>query len=169
MNGAIRHAFRRFGSAAVIVALVLAAAGCATVGSVPPGTPIDQLQARHGPPTFVFPRPEGGQRLEYGAGSWGLQTWMLDVDAAGRLVRAEQVRNERAFGELRDGMTREEVLSRIGHPSQVGYLSRQDHELWSYLYDNPFCIWFQVSIDRKTNRVAGTGSAIHPRCIWDRR
>lgn len=155
--------------AALVLGLALAAAGCTTIASTPPGTPAAEVRASRGAPTAVYPRPEGGQRFEYGSGPWGLQAWMLDFDANARLVSATQVRDEAAFGTVQDGMQRDEVLYRIGHPSHVQYLPRQDHDLWSYNYDNPFCLWFQVSVDRKTQRVAGTGRAIHPRCVWDGR
>jgi len=155
--------------AALVIALALAVAGCASVGSAAPGTSIDQVQANYGRPTAVYPRTDGGRRLEYGSGPWALHAWMLDFDTAGRLTAATQVRSERVFGALRDGMSRDELLYELGHPSHVQYLPRQDHELWSYNYDNPFCLWFQVSVDRNTDRVVGTGQAIHPRCQWDRR
>ncbi len=164
MNVSLKRA-----AAALALGLTLALAGCATVGSTAPGTPVDEVQARHGRPTAVYPRPEGGERLEYGAGSFGVHTWMVDVDASGRLLASTQVRNEAVFETLRPGMTRDEVLFRIGHPSQVRTLPRQNHELWSYLYENPFCLWYQVSIDRQTGRLVSSGNAIHPRCQWDER
>ena len=164
MKNSLKHA-----GAALVLGLALAAAGCSTVGSTAPGTTIGQVQASHGSPTAVYPRPDGGQRLEYGSGPWGLHAWMLDFDAGERLLAATQVRDERSFGALHEGMSRDDVLYRIGHPSNVRYLPRQNHDLWSYNYDNPFCLWFQVSVDRQTHRVAGTGHAIHPRCVWDRR
>ncbi len=164
----MRDLLERAGAALALI-LALAAAGCASVGSTAPGTPIGQVQASHGAPVAAYARADGGRRLEYGGGPWALQAWMLDFDAAGRLTGTSQVRDERVFGALRDGMSRDELLYEIGHPSYVSALPRQDQELWSYNYDNPFCLWFQVSIDRQTQRVATTGHAIHPRCVWDRR
>jgi outer membrane protein assembly factor BamE (lipoprotein component of BamABCDE complex) len=73
------------------------------------------------------------------------------------------VLNESDFYELRPGMTKEEVLYRIGHPSDVRYLSRQQHQLWSYRYESPFCVWFQVSVDR-AGRVAELGHNTDPAC-----
>lgn len=160
--------FLKQAGAVLAIGMALAVAGCATVGSTAPGTTLGQVQAAHGAPTAVYPRPEGGRRLEYGSGPWGLHTWMLDFDAGDRLTAATQVREESVFAKVGEGMSREALLHELGHPSHVRYLPRQDDDLWSYNYDNPFCLWFQVSVDRKTHRVANTGHAIHPRCVWDR-
>ena len=63
-------------------------------------------------------------------------------------------------------MTRDEVLQTIGHPSDVRFLPRQQHQLWSYRYDTPFCIWYQVSLDN-ANKVAELGHNSDPSCDSD--
>lgn len=116
-----------------------------------------------GPPTARYALDADGQRLEFARGPAGLHTYMLDFDANDRLQRIEQVLTEQKFLELRPGMTGEEVRRRIGTPSNETYLPRQRHRLWSYRYETPFCIWFQVSVDEK-GEVAELGHGPDPAC-----
>jgi hypothetical protein len=84
-------------------------------------------------------------------------------NSGGRLIHVEQVLDEAHFSALKVGMPAEQVLRRIGHPSEASYLPRQKHTLWSYRYFNPFCIWFQVSIDTN-GHVAELGQNFDPLC-----
>jgi hypothetical protein len=149
--------------------LALLLAACATTYSpsgLPPGAGLGEVLARMGPATARHALGDGRQRLEFARGPQGLHTYMLDFDAEGRLLRSEQVLTERHFLELRPGMTAEEVRLRIGTPSSVRTLPRQRHQLWSYRYETPFCVWFQVSID-SDGRVAELGHNLDPRCEFD--
>ncbi|HEU4457820.1 MAG TPA: hypothetical protein VFR90_01710 [Methylibium sp.] len=161
------NVFRFRGAARVAgtAALVVAMAGCAAYGpgGLGPGSTVDQAIASMGQPTGRYPLAGGGQRLEFARGPMGFHTYMLDFDANGALLRSEQVLTEGNFLELQIGMSRDEVLRRIGHPSEVSYLSRQQHQLWSYRYETPFCIWYQVSIDA-SGKVAELGNNVDPRC-----
>jgi len=116
-----------------------------------------------GAPTARYVLDSGGQRLEFARGPAGLHTYMLDFDAKDRLQRIEQVLTEPNFLELRQGMSGEEVRRRIGTASNEIYLPRQRHRLWSYRYETPFCIWFQVSVDDK-GKVAELGHGPDPAC-----
>jgi hypothetical protein len=150
-------------SAWLSVALLSACAGYGP-GGLAPGASRAQAIAQMGAPSGRYPRPDGGERLEFARGPMGRHTYMLDFSADDRLLRSEQVLTERNFYELRPGMSKDEVLQRIGHASNESYLSRQQHQLWSYRYETPFCIWFQVSLDT-TDRVAELGHNFDPMCI----
>ena len=143
--------------------------GCAAYSprNLAPGAEIAEILARMGPATARYPLEGGVVRLEFARGPMGLHTYMLDVDGAGRLLRSEQVLTEAHFLELRLGMTAEEVRRRIGTPSSERYLPRQRHRLWSYRYETPFCIWFQVSLN-EAGQVAELGHNADPRCDFDR-
>jgi hypothetical protein len=147
------------------LALLLTLAGCAGYSpkGLPPGTSSAQAIEQLGPPTGRHAGENGGVRLEFARGPYGLHTYMLDFDAQDRLLRWEQVLTEENFYALEIGMTKTEVLRRIGRPSNVMFLPRQQHQLWSYRYDTPFCIWFQVSLTT-SDRVAELGHNIDPRC-----
>lgn len=149
-----------------LAATALLLAGCITgygPGGLAPGASSAETIQRMGPPTARHALDGGGVRLEFARGPMGLHTYMLDFDAADRLLRSEQVLTEQNFFALRPGMTAEEVRRRIGTPSQQSFLPRQQHRLWSYRYETPFCIWFQVSIGND-GRVAELGHNLDPRC-----
>jgi len=142
-----------------------ALAGCASSYSpqaLQDGTSADQVIAAMGKPTARYPRGSG-ERIEYARGPYGKHTYMLDFDAQGRLSGWQQVLSEPVFDDIRAGMTRDELLMRIGHPSQSQTLAHQQRVLWSYRYDTPFCQWFQVGLDPK-DRVVDTGYGPDPRC-----
>jgi len=144
---------------------VLALSACAgySPSGLPAGTPQAQVIERMGPPTGRYALAPSGERLEFARGPMGKHTYMVDFDADLRLLRWEQVLTEKNFYALQIGMSRDEVLRRIGHPSNVRFLSRQQHQLWSYRYDTPFCVWFQVSLDT-SDKVAELGNNVDPQC-----
>ncbi|WP_428423180.1 hypothetical protein [Methylibium sp.] len=150
-------------SLALVVGLL--SSGCAGYGpgGLAPGVGEAQVIERMGAPTARYPQPDGGERLEFARGPMGRHTYMLDFDAGDRLLRSDQVLTEQNFLDLKIGMSRDEVLQRIGHPSHVQFLSRQQHQLWSYRYETPFCVWFQVSLDT-SNKVAELGHNVDPQC-----
>ncbi len=147
-----------------VVAVALSACAAYGPASLAPGTPAADVRSGMGAPTGTYARDDGGQRVEYAKGPYGLHTFMLDFDRDGRLLRSQQVLSRVNFGELRTGMTRDEVLYRIGQPSQTKPLPRQNHALWIYRFDSrPFCEWFMVSMD-SGGRVADTGYGPDPMC-----
>ena len=166
------HSFRKRGpsrgrwptAAAAAPALALLA-GCAAYGpqGLPPGTSSAAVIERMGPPRARFANPDGGERLEFWRGPYAHHDYMLDFDAEGRLLRWQQVRSEHEFFALRPGMSKEEVLYRIGHPSDVQFIHLKQHQVWSYRYVSPFCTWFQVSLDT-ADRVAELGTNNDPLC-----
>ena len=131
------------------LAALLLLAGCATpvAQRFPPGTPVAALMAELGAPSGELVSATGGRRLEYAGGAYGKQTWMFDVDAAGRLTSAEQVKTEARFNTILAGMTAAEVRARIGPPSTTWPIPRQNQIVWSYRYVSPFCQWFMVGVN----------------------
>jgi len=152
---------RGFCGALVLVAL----GGCATrygPQSLPAGASLDQVTAELGPPTGRYAR-SGGERVEYARGPYGRHTYMLDFDAQGHLTTWQQVLTEPIFDDIRVGMTREQLLMALGHPSYSLPLAYQKRTLWSYRYETPFCKWFQVGLDRQ-DKVVDTGYGPDPMC-----
>ena len=151
-------------AASAIAAAALCA--CATSygpGSLQTGAALDDVTRSLGTPTARYQRPGGGERIEYARGPYGKHTYMLDFDAQGRLAGWQQVLTEPVFNGIRVGMTRDDLLRTIGHPSDTRPLSFQQRTLWSYRYDTPFCKWFQVGIDRQ-DKVVDTGYGADPLC-----
>jgi hypothetical protein len=152
-------------SVAVLIALALA--GCAALAPPPqPGQSEADALARFGPPTGRYPMPDGATRLEFATGPFGRQTWMVDLDSAGRVTSARQVLTEEnlaAFQAKAPGMPRDELLRTIGRPGERRGGGRQGGEVWSWRYQTNDCLWFQVSI-RDDGLVHDGAFGIDPRC-----
>jgi len=134
---------------AAISALLLAA--CAGPGSTRLDTGLAEadLRARWGEPTGRYLLPGGATRLEYASGPYGLETWMVDLDGAGRVTAWRQVLDYGALNAVQGripGMTREEVLRTLGRPGEVRSGGRQGGQVWSWRFRSPFCLWFQVGM-----------------------
>ena len=153
----------RVGVAAAL-ATALLVGGCAAYGPSASvvGQPIAQAERDLGPPTARYPMPDGSTRVEFARGPFGRHTWMLDVDAQGRVVRSEQVLGEARFQSVRDGMSTDELLRLIGRPGETRPGGWAGGEVWNWRYPTNDCLWFEVSV--RDGRVKAPGYAIDPRC-----
>jgi hypothetical protein len=149
---------------AVASALLASCAGYGP-GSVRPGQSADEVARAMGQPTGRYTLPQGGTRLEYARGPFGKHTYMVDLDAQGRVQRWQQVLTENNFGGVRAGWTQDELLLALGRPAERRSGGRQGGEVWSYRYDAVFCQWFQVSV--KGGRVTDMAYGPDPLCDVD--
>jgi hypothetical protein len=142
----------------------LALAACASgPAQLQPGASAAEIDARFGKPVASYPLPGGGRQLEFAKAN--AQTTMVQVDAAGRMVRTDQVLTEANLKKIVGGMSTEHVLMTIGHPAERRRGGRQGGEVWSYHYRNSFCLWFQVSIG-DDGRTLGRGEFLmRPACL----
>ncbi len=120
-------------AAGIALGLLAGCAGYAPTG-VTSGQSAEDVARLMGPPTGRYPLASGGQRLEYARGPYGKHTYMIDVDPAGRVTGWDQVLTELNFNSLPAGMTRDEVLVRIGRPSERYYIGWQERDIWAYRY-----------------------------------
>ena len=150
-----------YGLAAATVLL----AACATVGpgDLKPGASGEQIKAQLGTPRAEYTLPGGGRRLEF-RGS-GMRTYMVDVDASGRMLSWTQVLNTTNFLNVVAGMTREQVLMTVGQPDEISFAGRQREEVWSYHFQNIECQWFQVSFNSEGRTPRGGSQALTPACL----
>jgi hypothetical protein len=153
-------------ASAAAAALALATlAGCATPGSLPPGTTIAVARSGLQTPTGEYALPDGGRRLEFARGSFGKETWMLDFDAKGALVSSQQVLTEANFARITPGMSADEVRMRLGRPAYVFGAGWQDHlQIWNYRFAGGDCVWFQVSIRDADRLVKEASIGQDPAC-----
>jgi hypothetical protein len=143
--------------------------GCASY--VPPSTLIgqsaDAVAGALGPPSGRYTLPDGTTRLEYAHGPYGKHTYMIDLDASGRVARIEQVLTERNFEAIRPGDSRMSVLQRLGRPSEVRRIWR-GAELWQYRYEAMFCLWFVITLEPDGGGVRDAGYVPDPACDNER-
>jgi hypothetical protein len=146
------------------VALLAACSGYAPV-NIQPGQSVDQVTQQMGPETGRYPLPGGGTRLEYARGPYGRHTYMIDVDASNRVRTVQQVLTEENFATILPGATSEEVLFKLGRPSERRGAFR-GRELWQYRYEAIFCQWFVVTMN-PDRRVRDAGYVPDPMCDAD--
>lgn len=151
-------AARASGAAGVLLA-ALWLAGCVGYGpgDLKPGQPEADVRTRMGEPTTQARLADGGKRLDYGRGPYGKHTYRVELDAAGRVQRIEQLLNERNFNALPLGIGSAEVLDRLGPPSERRVGWRGVGEVWSYRFEDWLwpCRWFRVWLVDGRVREAG--------------
>ena len=155
-------AIRRASLSCRVLAAALVA-GCATAyapTSVHAGDSRATVIAQMGEPVATYATPGGGQRLEYSHMPAGLMTWMVDLDAAGKVLRWEQVLDEAHFGAIGPGLTEAEVRQLIGPPSERGHYWRPvEAQTWRYRFQTvQRCIVFELSFGVKTGRTLEYGT-----------
>lgn len=147
-------------------ALAAALAGCAGYGpsAVAPGQTEGDVARSMGAPTGRYALPGGATRLEYARGPFGRHTYMIDLDASGRVVSWQQVLTEANFLRVNPGMSRQDLLLLLGRPGEVFQVPWQKGEVWNWRYPTNDCLWFQVTMLRESNTVKDAGRGIDPRC-----
>jgi len=151
------------GTAALVAACMTGGGAYAPDRSIVPGTGEGDVTRVMGPPTSRYALPGGGTRLEYARGPYGRHTYMIDLDAGGRVTRSEQVLTEANFYRVTPGMSQQDVLLLLGRPGEVFGLARNRGVVWNWRYPTNDCLWFQVTITPEgTVRDAGRGP--DPRC-----
>lgn len=149
--------------------LLLAAAGvlAACAGYSPrdvrPGMSAAEVVQQMGQPTGRYAQPDGGTRLEFARGPAGLHTFMVDLDASGRVLGWQQVLTEPNFNAIPVGLPVPELLRRLGHPAEVRGGGWQPGDVWSYRYDSLMCQWWQVDI--VAGRTGRSAYGMDPRCL----
>jgi hypothetical protein len=154
---------KRFTISCLLVAALLA--GCASVspGDLKPGASAGDIRAQMGEPVASYALPNGGKRLEFRGR--GARTYMLDVDASGRLVESVQVLNETNFRNIVAGMTQQEVLMALGQPAETSAGGRMGGPLWSWHFQNTQCLWFQVAFGADGRTQGGGAQTMLPACL----
>jgi hypothetical protein len=156
---------RLFNPCLLLAAVALLLSACATYAptKVQPGmTAAEVEKLMGGAPTGRYANPDGGTRLEYARGPMGLHTYMIDLDREGRVLGWKQVMEEKEFNAITPEMPVQEMLRRIGRPAQIRGGGWQPGQVWSYRFEGPFCLWWQVSVVGDTVKDAAYGP--DPRC-----
>ena len=151
-----------------VALLATALASCAVFGppDIRPGQTEAEVRGVFGNPSARYAMPDAATRLEFATGPFGRTTWMVDLDAAGRVTAARQVLNEASFADFQaraPGMTRDELLRTLGRPGERRPGGWQGGEVWSWRYPTNDCLWFQSSIG--ADGIVRDGAyGIDPRC-----
>src|SRR5207244_2668791 len=130
-------------------ALSLGACTAYAPKSLHAGSTQEDVQHEMGPPTARYTLPGGGTRLEFARGPYGKHTYMVDLDAGGRVAGWQQVLTEDNFNRVHAGETADELLLQLGRPSERRSGDWQGGQVWSYRYETlmGLCQWYQVSLN----------------------
>ena len=150
--------------AATLAALMLTA-GCSVLRPVLPTAGQDEAAAvaALGQPTARYTMPEGATRLEFARGPRGRETFMVDLDAQGRVTRAEQVLDLWHLRRVTDGMDREALLRLLGRPGEK-QREYMDRETWYWRYANNDCLVFAVTLSAQGRVIHGGSVMLDRRC-----
>lgn len=127
-----RHLRVAFGATA---ALVLG--GCASMQDIPPGTPLAEVQARHGAPTLSCPLPDGSRNLVWSSQPMGQYAWSTQVTPDGKVGVIEQILTDAAFRRVETGVWDEDRLRcTFGPPADISTVGMPSvrQTVWSYRY-----------------------------------
>jgi len=141
--------------------VLVACAGYAPPPDMKVGSSEAEVITAMGPPTGRYQLPEGPLRLEFARGPYGRHTYMVDFEQ-GRMTQWNQVLDRRYFEAVSPGLTRDQLLRFIGHPSEVVGMMRSG-QIWSYRYYNNDCLWWQAQLDAQ-GVVTAAGYAPLPGC-----
>jgi hypothetical protein len=152
-------------SACGVLAVVLLLGACAGYGpsGIVAGQSEGDVARSMGAPTGRYALAGGGARLEYARGPYGKETYMVDLDAAGRVTGWQQVLTEANFLRVVPGLPRQELLLLLGRPGEVYGVPWQNAQVWNWRYPTNDCLWFQVTV-AADGRVKDAGHGIDRRC-----
>ena len=153
--------------AQIVLALAtsLIIGGCAGYGpqGLVAGTSQSDVREKMGSPTAIH-RPTGADssvrsRLEFARGK---HTYMLDFDERDHLLSWAQVLTEENCFKIRPGWSDVAVRALLGTPAHVREVGWRGEMVWSYRYESPFCVWFEISLINSS--VVSTGNGPDPQC-----
>lgn len=141
-------------------------AGCASVASVPAGTPYKQVVAQFGNPAVSCPASNGGTRMIWTQEPAGEQAWVTTVGSDKLIGPFTQVMQKPDFSILRQGeWTSGKVRCQFGPPANMEtYGDNQNQVVWQYRYlgvDAAYMMLF-VTFDRATNQMVSYSTGPDP-------
>ena len=151
--------------------LVTALAGCSSYQpqQLRAGQSEAEVLALMGQPTSRYAGPQGQKRLEFARGPYGRVTWMVDIDAGGKVIASDQVLDEAHFTQVQltfQGKDADWLRYTLGRPGEVRGGGWQGGQVWSWRYPNvpEQCLWYQVSILEGGKLRDGGAYGTDPRC-----
>jgi hypothetical protein len=131
-------------------------------GLKPGQSTLQDVLATMGEPAERWQSPDGSIQLSYPRGPAGYHSYMVELDAAGRLQRIRNVMDEADFNRVSRGMTEAQVLRTLG-PSVAAwtnYFPARRELVWEWRYCDQFgeAARFDVLFDADRHDVRATMS-----------
>ena len=155
--------------AALAMALTMVLSGCASwqPQQLRAGKSEAEVLGLMGQPSARYPGPRRQTRLEFATGPYGRVTWMVDLDAGGKVMAWQQVLDEAHFTQVQlhfQGQDAQWLRYTLGRPGEVRGGGWQGGQVWSWRYPTNECLWYQVSIQDDGRLRDGGAYGIDPRC-----
>lgn len=110
-----------------------------------------------GQPDTIWEEDDGTRTLEYPKGPEGVRTWMFEIDRFGKLQDYRQVLTLENFGNIKPGMSRDEVRRLLGKPRSVVQFKLKNEEVWDWRFlDVVDTKMFNVHFDIGSGKVTQT-------------
>lgn len=145
-----------------VLVFVLLTTACA-VRLVQPGVSREDVISRYGTPSRVLPLG-AGTRLQYSGQPAGQTAVMVDLDAAGKVIRAREVLTQAEFSKIEVGKwTRADMEREFGRPASVDHVASWSGDIMTYRWlDGDVDKFFWVYLDAG-NVVQRTGEGLEDR------
>ena len=157
--------FRRISHVVLGLVAISALGGCSTYGPSNRflGMSRDQVIAELGQPRPLPENLENAKRLDFPRGPFGKHTYAIYFDESGRVTNFQQLLNEQNFRSITAGMTRNEVIERIGISTDTFLIGRNRGYVWNYRYETARCQWVQIEFTAE-DMVRSAGYGTPPEC-----
>ncbi len=132
-----------------IPTLVIAlACGACAYDAVQPGMSRADVITRMGQPGRIVPLASG-TRLQYSGQSAGPYAYMVDLDAADRVVQMRQVLTPSEFSRIVvNQWTRDDVERAFGQPASIDHVANWPTDIMTYRWFDGQRMFFWVYLDR---------------------
>ena len=121
----------------IFLALLLNACGSFLGHRLKPGEDsLENVVRALGKPAMRWQNEDGSAQLAFPRGPMGYHTYMVTIDADGKLRQIGNVLDEKNFARIRPGMGKEDVLRILGpsYPNWTVYFERRDELVWEWRY-----------------------------------
>lgn len=119
-----------------MLVLSLGLVGCVSLGQdsllVPGQSRAEDVAARYGQPTRVWPEADGGRTLEYASQPFGERCYMVRIAADGKLVSIEDALQPANRLRVEPGMTTEQVSRLLGRERSRMFFRLSGEEVWDW-------------------------------------
>jgi hypothetical protein len=92
----------------------------------------DDVVRSQGPPTRIWPNPDGGSTLEYNTQPFGHTGWMFTLNAAGVLVNAQDMLLPAGREQVQVGMSAEQVNRLLGRERSRVFFYFSGEDVWDW-------------------------------------
>jgi len=150
------------------LSLAAVLSGCASIGSVPAGTPYKEVTKQFGNPTVSCPAPNGGTRMIWSQEPSGEEAWSTVIGSDKLTTPFQQMLRKGMFRQISQGSwSAGQIRCEFGPPAKTQIFPDKPSQIvWEYRYmgdggDEDFMMLY-ISLDITSNLVVGYSTGPDP-------